>query len=358
MQHYKTQILILGGGPAGGAAALELAQAGCDVALLERQQTLGWKIGETLPPETRVHLQRLNHWQTFQRSGHLPCHGIVSCWGSPIPVQKDFIMNPYGHGWQLDRAKFEGALLNSAENAGAQLFFGAEAESARFESDHWRVETTIGQFEANWLLDCTGPSGLLASLGFGGEFERLQAFDSLACILKAPSDTDRDGRTYVESHPDGWAYSALMPNGSRIVVFLTDPELIPADADSAEWMQQRIQAGSQIKRLLAAHDYPPITAVHRAQRASGRYQTLAGPRWILVGDAGMTFDPLSGWGATKALVSAGAAVQTVLNGSDYQASCDKLWAHYVRQYRDYYLAERRWPNAPFWSRRHQTVWAR
>jgi hypothetical protein len=27
----------------------------------------------------------------------------------------------------------------------------------------------------------------------------------------------------------------------------------------------------------------------------------------------------------------------------------------VIQYRDYYLAEQRWPDAPFWSRRHQTV---
>ena len=55
MQHFRTTILVLGGGPAGGAAALELAQAGCHVVLLERQPMLGWKIGETLPPEARVH---------------------------------------------------------------------------------------------------------------------------------------------------------------------------------------------------------------------------------------------------------------------------------------------------------------
>lgn len=66
----------------------------------------------------------------------------------------------------------------------------------------------------------------------------------------------------------------------------------------------------------------------------------------------MTFDPLSGWGATKALVSAGSAAQWVLNEADYQAACEALWKSYLDQYRDFYLAEQRWPDAPFWSRRH------
>ncbi len=167
MQHYRTTILVLGGGPAGGAAALELAQAGCDVVLLERQKTPGWKIGETLPPEARFHLQRLKHWETFQQSGHLPCYGIVSCWGSSVPAERGFIMNPYGHGWQLDRAKFEGALLQAAGDAGCQIFYGAEARAVQYQSKQWHIETSTGEFNAEWLLDCTGRKGILAEIGLG-----------------------------------------------------------------------------------------------------------------------------------------------------------------------------------------------
>ena len=67
----------------------------------------------------------------------------------------------------------------------------------------------------------------------------------------------------------------------------------------------------------------------------------------------MTFDPLSGWGSAKAIVSAALAVQMVLNKSNYQSACEELWKSYLMKYRDYYLAERRWSDAPFWSRRHQ-----
>ncbi len=342
---------MLGGGPAGGAAALELAQAGCHVVVVERQKTPGWKIGETLPPEARVHLQRLKHWETFQRTGHLPCYGIVSCWGSPVPVETDFMMNPYGHGWQLDRARFENDLLQAARNAGCQVCFGTDVHTVQQRDGTWRVETSIGVFQAEWLLDGTGRQGILAAEGLGGAFEPLQEYVSLYGVVRAAGGTDRDGRTYVESHPCGWAYSALMPSGSRIVAFLTDRDLMPTSDLSAAWMQQRIGEGPQIQRLLQEHAYPPFEQVHLVRAASGRYPRVAGSNWILVGDAGMTFDPLSGWGTAKAIVSA-AAVRTVLHGDDYQAVCEELWTYYLIQYRDYYRAEQRWFDAPFWSRRH------
>ena len=356
MQGYRTKVLILGGGPAGGSAALELAQAGFDVMLLERQTKLGWKIGETLPPEARVHLQRLNHWQTFVESGHRPCYGIVSCWGSSVPVEKDFLMNPYGHGWQLDRVKFEATLLKTSEDKGCQIFYGVETSSISYNSSEWCLETSVGKFHAQWLLDCTGRKGVLAKKGLAGSFEPLQDYVSLYCFLKSATETDQDGRTYVESNPSGWAYSALMPSGLRIVAFLTDRDLISAGGETpAQWMQERINEGSQIKQLLKDYDYPLIEKVHQVNATSGRYQTFADSHWILVGDSGMTFDPLSGWGSTKAMVSAAKAVQTVLNGSDYQSACEQLWQVYLRHYRDYYLAERRWANSPFWLRRHQVV---
>ena len=341
--------------PAGAAAALGLARNGCSVALLERQEAPGWKIGETLPPEARVHLQRLEHWQTFRQAGHMPCHGIVSCWGGSERLETDFTMNPYGHGWQLDRVRFENDLLQAAREVGCDVFLGTEAGALEFNAGTWRVQTSSGEFHAQWVLDCSGRNSLLTAAVPCGAFRQLQDYVSFYSVLQAPAGNDQDGRTYVESLPSGWAYSALMPNGSRVIAFLTDRDQYPPDVSPAHWMTRCIEQGSQIKRLLSHYDYPPICKAHLVSAGSGRYEQFAGPHWILVGDAGMTFDPLSGWGSAKALVSAAEAVQTVLHDSDYQGFCEGLWHHYLRQYRDFYLAEQRWPDAPFWSRRHQTT---
>ena len=129
------------------------------------------------------------------------------------------------------------------------------------------------------------------------------------------------------------------PRGSVQARHLMSTTCYPGCATT---VPQCICEGSQIKRLLTEHAYSPFDQVHLVSAASGRYQHVAGSHWILVGDAGMTFDPLSGWGSAKALVSAAAAVQTVLYGHDYQAVCEELWRAYLMQYRDYDLAEQRW----------------
>jgi flavin-dependent dehydrogenase len=43
-------VLVVGGGPAGSTAALELTRGGLSVALIERDNYRTFRVGETLPP--------------------------------------------------------------------------------------------------------------------------------------------------------------------------------------------------------------------------------------------------------------------------------------------------------------------
>jgi 2-polyprenyl-6-methoxyphenol hydroxylase-like FAD-dependent oxidoreductase len=345
-------IVVIGGGPAGGATALELARAGCDVVLLEKQKVSGWKIGETLPPEARYHLQRLGNWERFQTERHLPCHGVVSVWGHAAPVEKDFIFNPYGHGWQLDRAQFESGLLNATIEAGGSVQFDVSVERIERQAAGWTVHTSTGCLLANWLVDCTGRRGTVIRHE-GGRYEQIDQLVSVFAMAETSHRTDFDARTYVESHPDGWCYTALMPNGTRTVAFQTDSDLLPQESPTTAWLWERIAACSEICQLLNQHAYQLIDAPRVVPAHSGRFQQCVGSNWIAVGDAAMTFDPLSGQGSAKALESASLATQSILYHSDYQASCEKLWHNFLRERRDFYQAELRWSNSSFWSRRQQ-----
>ena len=94
--------------------------------------------------------------------------------------------------------------------------------------------------------------------------------------------------------------------------------------------------------------------------ATCEFERVHGENWLLVGDAAMTWDPLSGQGVCKALESgmqAARAVDRALDGDRVGLTAYGAWTRarfgeYMAGRATYYRAERRWPDSPFWRRRH------
>src|SRR5215510_16073874 len=90
----KCDVIILGGGPAGAAAAITLARAGHSVVVIEKSQYEQARIGETLPPAARLSLAGLAVWEPFLAAGHLPSPAVQSVWGEEELYEQHFIFNP------------------------------------------------------------------------------------------------------------------------------------------------------------------------------------------------------------------------------------------------------------------------
>jgi flavin-dependent dehydrogenase len=96
--------------------------------------------------------------------------------------------------------------------------------------------------------------------------------------------------------------------------------------------------------------------------AGSRHLTGGGPLTLIsVGDAASCFDPVSGQGIIKALRSgifaSYAAADYLRRGDErgimrYRALVEREFSAYRRTLRDYYALEQRWPDRPFWRRRH------
>ena len=115
-------VLVIGGGPAGLAAAIDLrVTAELDVLVVEAGDEPAERFGETLPPDVIVALDRLGLAGAFRTGGHLPCPGSVSLWGAEKPGHNDFILNPMGPAWHIDRARFETMLRERATAVGARI---------------------------------------------------------------------------------------------------------------------------------------------------------------------------------------------------------------------------------------------
>jgi flavin-dependent dehydrogenase len=349
-------VVVVGGGVAGSTAALCLARTGCRTAVVEANPASRWRIGETLGPESRRFLQTLALWDAVAQGGHLASHGKISAWGSSEALEEDFIFNPFGNAWQLDRRQFEESLWQAATEAGAKGIRGEAVEGLERMNGSWTIGLGEERVRTPWVLDATGRSCRVARrLGF----KRLMLDQLVAvyAIAQAAQSTDNDSRTLVESCADGWWYSALTPHGLRTVSFQTDADLLPAQQwRKPAWFQERLSQTKHVAPLLAQHGYhfdagPQLTSAH-----SGRSEAFGGEGWAAIGDAAMSFDPLSGLGIIKAMKGAVDVAQAVGSGDSatfekWIASNEKVWEQYLAHRHQNYAMEKRWHHEPFWRRR-------
>lgn len=205
----RLDVIILGGGPAGTSAAITSVRAGLRVAVLERSRYEQVRVGETIPPETRIQLQALGVWEAFQRAKHVISPGNISVWGSDVPIENDFIFNPYGCGWHIERRRFDEMLACEAESLGVGVYRGMRVVSlVRQPKKLWTVRAERDgercQFEAPYLIDASGRQSLIAVHNRIGKtiYDRLIG---VMAFFQSRDDAEvSDPRTLVEATELGW----------------------------------------------------------------------------------------------------------------------------------------------------------
>ena len=246
---------VVGGGVAGTAAALAIGRAGGRVVVIEAAAKIARRVGETLDPAARPLLELLGVWNAFSQARHIPCPGMVSLWGSPRPAEKDFIFNPYGQAWQLDRSNFDEMLLGEAKRRGIAIRRGRSCEHFRRVGDAWEVSLADETLCATWLIDATGRRASIARrLGF-----KRQSLDQMVAIHRtatAADGADEDGRLFLEALPQGWWYSVLIPSRRRVFSFQTDADLLPAPGwRDDSWNAQCLSETTLLTTLIDSYGY-------------------------------------------------------------------------------------------------------
>jgi flavin-dependent dehydrogenase len=348
--------LIAGGGPAGAAAAIVLARAGRRVLLVDATppEPARLKVGESLPPAARPLLRDLGLLGVVESGEHLRSSGTTSAWGSSRPEATDFVFDPNGSGWHLDRPGFDRSLREVAAEAGAEVREGAAVRLEGESEEGRRFRIVDGEeVTARTFVDASGRRASLAR-ALGASRVR---HDRLVGIVAATAarEYDVDARTLVEAVPEGWWYTALVPGRKRVVAFMTDSDLVPPEARTSDGFRAALARTEHVAPLAADVFAEPQTEPAHG----GRLDPSVGDGWVAVGDAALAFDPLSSQGILTALYTGlrgGQALDAFL--SDEGAACGRygerlatVSAAYERNLLAAYAAEPRWPDSPFWVRR-------
>ncbi len=133
-----TEVLIIGGGPAGSTLARALKQAGKDVVIMDKAEfprdkvCAGW-VTPAVMQELEIDLEDYARDHVLQ-----PIHGFRTGQIGQQQVQSDFPGEPASYG--IRRIEFDHYLL---QRCGAELLLGQAFESMQREADGWLVNDTI-----------------------------------------------------------------------------------------------------------------------------------------------------------------------------------------------------------------------
>ncbi|MGW2050950.1 NAD(P)/FAD-dependent oxidoreductase [Streptomyces sp. NPDC001858] len=360
----RFDVLVAGAGPAGCAASLPLVRAGASVVLVSPVSSPGWRVGESLAPTARPLLERLGVLDGLADAGHTPCHGNQAAWGQDALTEVDHRLGPYGEGWHLDRTRFDAALLEAARASGA-LWLAGQVRDARRHQNHWQITTGEGiVLEAGFLVDATGRAARLARR-VGAARTRSDRLIAVAGLLGPPrrravylDRTHLDRTSLVQSTRWGWWYTAPLPGGERILMAMTDADLL-ADVrllDPGVWWTQ-VQHAGHIRERIAGWERPP-RRLRVLAAGSSCAAPAAGPGWVAVGDAATATDPLAARGIVTALATGLLGARAILTAragdanamAAYARRMTAVQAEYLETQAAQYRREQRW-DTPFWNRR-------
>lgn len=380
-------VIIVGAGPAGAAAAATLARLGQRVLLLEERRAPRIKLGESLPPNA---IGLVKHFlgdpedSERLRDVFFRTAGNVAVWAGDEAQVGDFFFTSSGHGWCVERMAFDEALRRTAVEAGTTLLTGARFISCTRGADAgytWQVAvaTHTGQdvlHQCRYLIDASGRRAIVArALGVHDADTDDQLFAYAQWFSLQGDDEDR--YTRIEAVAHGWWYSNRLPrtegeDSHRLVIMLSDADLPQArQAARADGYEGLLGETTHIGPLLAQKGYRTNGTLRGAPANSRRLLSFCGDGWLAVGDAAQAYDPLSSQGIDKALRSAshaGHLVHYALSeratdltelGADtpylrqYAAEQDRLWRTYLSRRDYYYGLQPRWEDEPFWHRRRR-----
>jgi flavin-dependent dehydrogenase len=359
--NLKYDVAVLGGGPAGASTAISLLQKGYSVAIIEKSDYSELRIGETIQPQTSTLLNDLKiNDEIFHH--HLPSNAIQSAWGDISLKENNFIFNPFGHGWHLNRLKFDKQLINHAEKAGSHIFFNSEIKSIeQNDTVNWIIrilnedhEKTIG---ARFAIDATGRSAFLVRKQ-GGKRLNIDHLIGIVSIEGKKKQLNNSNYTLVESIKNGWWYSADIPENKMVVAFMTDADLYKKENCNPEKFFNQSLSKAKFTKQRCPGSFPDKIRMYAAN--SYIMTKTHGANWIAIGDAAMAFDPLSSQGIYKAIKSGLSAAEIIHEQftnnryalEPYSHTLNATFKKYIQLRKSYYLKEKRWSQSLFWKRRH------
>jgi geranylgeranyl reductase family protein len=312
-------LLIVGAGPAGSAAAIRAARAGLRVQVLDRARFPREKAcSEYMSPETLRHLDQLGVLKTLDAAGGHPLAGttVIGPGGSRLTGRFARAgWSPFRPtGLSLPRRILDLTLVDAARAAGAEIREGLAVEDLLYDNgavagvvarDAAGVPETV---RARLVVGADGLRSVVARrLGVlhRGHPSRM-AFVAHVAGVSGLGDC-------AEMHVGRDGYLGLNPLGGGVTnVALVVPRHVAraARGDASQFFFERLETFPGVSGRVSARDLVREVLVTGPFASRARRVTADGA--LLVGDAADFFDPFTGEGICTALRTGAMAAEAAI----------------------------------------------
>lgn len=343
-----SNIVIIGGGPAGSTCASLLSQAGCRVTLYDKARFPRYHIGESLAPAAMEILRLTGALPAVEKAGFLVKRGGLLRWGG-----EDFAIH-WGHvfgeglySWQVERELFDKVLLDHARDTGVAVHEGTTITKVRFDGDRpigveWRSDDGSTGYEAcDFVVDASGRAGVVGKQA-GLRRQDHEVFRNVAIWGYWEGATllpgTPEGGLDAVSSPYGWYWTIPLRDNRYSVGFVTHRDYFRERYSRADSREELLHAfvseNDDMKHILHGATYLGPARVE--QDYSYVTDKFSGPGHILVGDAACFLDPLLSSGTHLALYSALLGAASVSGAASGEVPEEEATAFFERRYRFVY----------------------
>jgi flavin-dependent dehydrogenase len=325
----RYDVIVAGGGLAGLSAAIQLAEKGYRVALIEKNYYPFHRVcGEYISEESRPFLERLGIPISSLQLPEIRRLRVTAPDGTALISDLD----PGGFG--ISRYRLDALLASQAKLAGATVMEGVKVQDIRYRNGWMEIQVNGLLLESRLVLGCFGKrSSLDLKMNRSFALEKPGKLNNFIGIKYHIEWDDPEDLISLHNFKDGYCGISRIEDAQYCLCYLTTANNLGLSNNSIEQMEKTILSVNPFLEKLFRDAKKIRQEPLSIAQVSFASKSQVENHVLMVGDAAGLITPLCGNGMSMALHASCLAVQAALPFLEGVCSRTEMETLYAKNWR-------------------------